>query len=86
MADSQLLTLMLPYSRGFAITPSDLAANNFAATTRGLYVGGAGNAVVIMQDGTQLTLVGLVAGSIYALRLRRVNATLTTATNLVGLY
>jgi hypothetical protein len=86
MADSQLLTLMLPYSRGFAITTSDLAANNFATITRGLYVGGAGNAVVVMQDGTQLTLNGLVVGSIYALRLKRVNATGTTATNLVGLY
>ncbi len=82
--NNQILQLMLPYSRAFAVTTSDTV--NFANVTRGLYVGGAGNASVVMQDGTAITLNGLAAGTIYALRLKRVNLTGTTATNLVGLY
>ncbi|HEX6537476.1 MAG TPA: hypothetical protein VF041_23040 [Gemmatimonadaceae bacterium] len=82
--DSQLLQQMVPASRAFAITPSDSV--NFANVTRALYVGGAGNVVGVMQDGTVVTFSGMTAGTVYALRLKRINATLTTATGLVGLY
>lgn len=85
MADSQLLQLMLPYGRGFAITTSD-TVNFTTVPCRGIYVGGAGNMVVLMNDGQTITLNGVTAGTIYALRAKRVNATSTTATNLVALY
>lgn len=74
----------LQYAKGFAITTSD--ATDFAVQTQAIFVGGAGNAVVVWEDGTTSTLNGLLAGHVYRLKLRRINATNTTATNIVGLY
>lgn len=72
-----------PYWRARALTPSDTA--NLDSPTRALYVGGAGNASVVLQDGATVTLTGLLVGTIYPVRVKRVNLTGTTATNLVGL-
>lgn len=66
-----------------AITPSDTV--NFAAPARGIYVGGSGNIVVVDLQGNAVTLVGAVAGTILQVAALRVNATSTTATNLVAL-
>lgn len=74
----------LQYAKGFAITPHD--STDFAIQTQAVFVGGAGNAVVVWEDGTTSTLTGLLAGHIYRLKLRRINSTSTTATALVGLY
>jgi len=50
-------------------------------------VGTAGDvAVVLVDDTATVTFVGLVAGSVYPLRIKQVNSTNTTASNLVGLY
>ena len=77
--------LEIPATRGFAITPSDAAL--LPNETRGLYVGTAGDvAVVLVDDTATVTFVGLVAGSVYPLRIKQVNSTNTTASNLVGLY
>ncbi len=73
-----------PAYGGFAVTPSDSA--DLAALTRGLYVGVSGNVKVDMEDGTTLTFVGLAAGMIHPLRVKRVYSTLTTATSIVGVY
>lgn len=74
----------LQYAKGFAITPHD--STDFEIQTQAVFVGGAGNAVVVWEDGTTSTLNGLLAGTVYRLKLRRINSTNTTATNLVGLY
>ena len=75
------------YNRFFAITPSDTV--NFTDVQQqemvGLYVGGAGNAVIVMGDDTTITLSGLLAGTIYPMRCKRINSTNTTATLLRGL-
>ncbi len=71
-----------PAYEGFAVTPHD--STNFSKTTRGLYVGGTGNVVAIM-DGTAITFVGVQGGSILPIRCTRVNSTSTTATSIVGL-
>lgn len=72
-----------PAFSGFAITPSD--TTNFNSMCRSIYVGGAGNIVVIMSDGTSLTFVGCPAGLLLPVVAIRVNNTNTTATNLIGL-
>lgn len=76
--------LTSPAEGCFAITPAD--AGEFAQFTRFIYVGGAGNLVVVMEDGTVGTFVAVPVGTVLPVRAFRVNATGTTATNLVGLY
>jgi hypothetical protein len=53
---------------------------------RGLYVGGAGDVVVITSVGNQRTFVGVQAGSILPIRVRQVVTSGTTATNMLALY
>ena len=72
------------FGGGFAITKSDTV--NFGRVTKGIFVGGAGNMVVVMADGTEVTLTACIVGSVYNLRAIRVNSTNTTATLMVGLY
>lgn len=83
--ESNYLAQMIPFTKGVAIATSD-TVNFTTVPCRGIYVGGAGNMVVLMNDGNTITLNGVTAGTIYALRAKRVNATSTTATNLVALY
>lgn len=54
----------------------------------GLYIGGAGNLVVIMAQDTTNTLVtfnGVVAGTFLPIQVKRVSST-STATNIMGLW
>ena len=73
-----------PAPNAFAITPHD--STDFTNYTRGIYVGGAGNIVIVTPSGDAITLVGAAAGSIIPVQAKRVNSTSTTATSLVGLY
>jgi len=66
-----------------AIVPSDTV--DVATRFRAIYVGGAGNISVKGGDGTVVSLVGVPVGSVLNVEVLRVNATGTTATNLVGL-
>lgn len=75
--------ILTPARHAEAITPNDSADLTFE--TRALYVGGAGNAQVTLEGGDTVTLTGLLAGVVYPLRVTRVLAASTTATNLVGL-
>lgn len=68
---------------GVAITPDD--GTDLTNDVGGLYIGVTGNVRVVTAQGTTLTFVGLQAGSVLALDIRRVHATATTATNLIGL-
>ena len=72
-----------PAEHAETITPSDAALLNRA--TRGLYIGGAGNLRVEMVGGEIVMFTGVLAGAYYPLRVLRVMATGTTATNLIGL-
>lgn len=68
----------------FAITPSDSV--NFAiGAVRGIYVGGAGNIVAVSPLGSAITFVGVLPGTVLQINAVRINASLTTATQLVGL-
>lgn len=70
------------FASAAAITKSDAAANVFDA----VWVGGAGNLAVILENDTSaVTLVAVPAGTLMPLRTSKVMSTNTTATNMVGL-
>lgn len=72
-----------PAEVGFAITPSDSTV--FEYTTRGLWIGGAGNVKVDMNRvGTAVLISGIPAGTLLPIRVTKVYSTDTTATNIVG--
>lgn len=72
-------------SNAFAIAPSN--DNQLDIVTRGIYVGVSGDLKVDMDDsGTAIAFVGLASGIIHPIRARKVYATGTTATNIVGVY
>ena len=76
--------LTLSASHGEAVTPSDTV--DLAYVSRAIYVGGAGNlAVLLSGDAAAVTLIAVAVGSVLPLRVKRVMATNTTATNLVAL-
>lgn len=76
--------LLAPAGGAIAITPSD--SNNLSRAIRGLYVGASGDVKVDLADGTTVTFTGLAAGVIHPIRTKRVYATGTTATSILGVY
>lgn len=76
--------LTSPADNAAAVTPSD--STDLTFTSRALYIGGAGNLVVTMAGGGDVTFTGVPAGSILPIRASRVKATSTTATAIVNLY
>lgn len=72
-----------PASHGFAIVPHD--GDDLGEVTRALYVGGGGAIVAMLSHGSTVTLAGVASGTVLPLRVKRVLATGTTATGLVGL-
>lgn len=67
-----------------SVTPNDSA--DLAVPNACLYIGGSGDVNVDTIDGTTITFVGLYAGTILPVKVKRVRATSTTATNIVALY
>jgi hypothetical protein len=81
------------FQRWVAITPSDTvaigettAADGKARAPQAVYVGGTGNVVAVMGDGTTGTFTGVPAGTVLPITPIRINSTSTTATALVALY
>jgi len=74
-----------PFSFAAAVTPHD---DNALAdgTCRSLWIGGAGDVVVVFGDGTEVTFTGCTAGSILPVQANKVKSTDTTATAIVALY
>ena len=74
-----------PASHAVAITPNN--STDLTEATRGVYVGASGNLKVDMLGGeTAIIFVGLAAGLIHPLRVTRVYATGTTATDIIGVF
>ncbi len=73
-----------PHAGGQTVTTSDTI--DFHALTRAVYVGGAGTIVARMADGMTLTFVGAPVGTVLPISVAGINATGTTATNLVALW
>lgn len=72
---------MKEYGSAAAITTSDTAQQTYCA----IYVGGAGNVAVETEAGDQVTFTAPPVGTILPIRVRKVRATGTTATLLIGL-
>lgn len=72
-----------PSYRVFPCVPSDTV--NFTAEVRQLYIGTAGDVSVVNQDNSVCTFKNVLAGSMLGpFFLKRVNSSLTTASNIVA--
>jgi hypothetical protein len=71
------------YTEAVALTPSDTV--DLGRLTDAVYVGGAGVVTAVLQHNRTAAFTA-VAGALLPIRVRRVNATGTTATLLVALY
>jgi hypothetical protein len=69
--------------KAVAITPSD---STTFAMGKGLYLGATGDASVTMADGSQVIFKNLSGGVVHPLSVTKVNATATTATNIIVIY
>jgi hypothetical protein len=65
-----------------SITPAD---SDLATPVEALWVGGGGNIKITTLDGSVVTLVGIIAGTILPIAVKRVWSADTTATSIVGL-
>lgn len=81
IVDPRLNAGMRTSSRSFAITPSD--TTDFVKQPREIDVGGAGTVACVLHDNSVITFT-CVAGQTITQICKRVNATGTTATGLVG--
>jgi len=72
-----------PAIDAFAVTPDDAA--DLPRVARALYVGGAGNVSLVTLGGTTVTFRALAAGALLPCSATRINATGTTARDLVAL-
>lgn len=73
-----------PGVRWFSVTPSD--TDSLPALPRCLYVGGAGDMVVISKFGDSVMLKNIPAGTFVPFRADKILATGTTATYIVAIY
>ncbi|WP_395734845.1 hypothetical protein [Prosthecobacter sp.] len=75
---------MVPNSSFRTVTPSDTYAIK-GGPARALYVGGAGNVAAINENGVAVIFTAVPAGAVLPIATNRVNATNTTATNIIAL-
>lgn len=80
--DKNLIDLMFP-SDAAVVIPSDVSDLPRAGR---LFVGGAGNVKVVTIAGNDVTFTGVIAGSVLPVRVKKVYAADTTATNMVVMY
>lgn len=73
-----------PATDGAQVTPDD--SNDLGYVTRAVYIGGAGDVHVTLKYGAEITLRGVGAGTVLPIRVSRVWASNTTATDLVALW
>jgi len=77
-------TVISPLTSAASVTPHN--TNELSYVTRALYVGGVGDVAVTMQDGGNVTFVGVPAGTTLPIRVKIVKATGTDATDIVALW
>lgn len=77
-------TVISPLTSAASVTPHN--TNELEYVTRALYVGGVGDVAVTMQDGGNVTFVGVPAGTTLPIRVKIVKATGTDATDIVALW
>ena len=81
---SDVDSVMSSARKGFAITPND--STDIALTAKAVWVGGAGNLVVRLEDDSaDITISGIAAGTLLPIRPKLIKTT-STATLLIGFY
>lgn len=73
----------MSYKNFFAITPHN--TNSFAVTAQQIYVGGTGNITFIDKTGATILIENLAVGW-HPISTKKITASGTTATKLVGAY
>ena len=73
-----------PVSNATELTLHD--TNELTYVTRAVYVGGAGDLKVTMQNGTEVSFVGVLAGTVLPIRCHIVWDTGSSATSVVALW
>lgn len=76
--------LVGPCEHAAAVTPNDSA--DLATRSRAIYVGTGGDVAVVMAGGEAVTFAGILGGSLLPVRVDRVKATGTTASNIVAVW
>lgn len=74
----------MPAVYAAAVTASDSV--NLSSVARAIYVGTGGNVAAVMPDDSVVTFSNVQSGQILPVRVKRVNAANTTASNIVALY
>lgn len=75
-----------PAIRASAVTPADATALTLGPC-RAIYIGGAGNLSVILDNDTvAVTFVGCYAGMVLPVMVQSIQSTNTTATSILALY
>lgn len=77
-------TVDAPAREYSVVTPHD--TTNLSKLSKALYIGGAGNVVAVDIDGNTCEFTAVPAGTVLPIRVKRVNATSTTATSIVALF
>jgi hypothetical protein len=73
-----------PAQAAQSVTPSD--NEDLTNVSRALYIGRAGDVSVVMVSGQSVSFTDVAAGTILPLRVQRVNASDTTASEIVALW
>ncbi len=73
-----------PAGAGAAVTPND--STDLTFVSRGLWIGTTGDITVTMEEGGDLTFSAVPDGTLLPLRVSRVLATGTSATNIVAIW
>jgi hypothetical protein len=84
-SDGSLSVTLSNVVKSVDIIPND-GADLVSGATKGLYVGVSGNIKMTMADGSVVTRKNVTAGMTHSWSIKRVWATGTTATDIVGDY
>ena len=77
--------LSSPARNGFSITPND--GIDLSVVCRSLFIGGGGDvSIILANDSSSVVFKNIPTGSVLPVFAKRVEATLTTATDILGLY
>lgn len=76
--------LSSPCDNAATVTPNN--DTDLTYVTRGLWVGGAGSVNVVLAGGQTVLFAGIQAGTLLPLRVSRVKAASTSATNIVAIW
>lgn len=76
--------LSSPIKDASAVIPNDAA--DLSSSTRGIWVGGAGDINVDLVGSGTVVIAGVPAGTLLPLRVKRIRSTNTTATLIVALW